>query len=87
MTELPEECQALALRIHELLDGELDEAKADELRVHIDACERCIAVAELADKLKSMVRRSCSGQVAPAGLRDRIVTQITYTRIQIRPEG
>lgn len=82
MTELPEECQALARRVFELLDGELDEAAADELRHHIDACDHCFAVAELADRLKHVVRRSCSGHVAPAGLRARIVTQITYTHVE-----
>ncbi|WP_342371690.1 mycothiol system anti-sigma-R factor [Propioniciclava soli] len=85
MTQEPVDCRAVARRVEALLDGELDDTAADELRHHIDACEHCLEVADLVDALKRIVHRSCTGQVAPPALRARIVTQITqvsYTRIE-----
>ncbi|MDN5570497.1 MAG: mycothiol system anti-sigma-R factor [Propionibacteriaceae bacterium] len=87
MTYIPLDCKAVSRRVEALLDGELDDAGADELRHHIDACEHCLEVADLVEALKRLVHRSCSGQIAPPALRARIVTQITqvsYTRIEFR---
>ena len=79
------DCAYVVARVHRLLDGELGEAEADQLRHHIDACERCLDEADLMALLKSVVRRSCSSCAAPETLRLRIVSQITFTRIVIDP--
>lgn len=82
MTSEPIDCCAAADRVHALLDGELDEAAADELRRHLVACEQCLAVADVIEAVKRLVHRSCTGEVAPTALRARITTQITVTRVE-----
>ncbi|MFV0451689.1 MAG: mycothiol system anti-sigma-R factor [Propioniciclava sp.] len=84
MSSEPIDCREAATRVHALLDGELDESAADELRHHLVACEHCLETADVIEAVKRLVHRSCSGEVAPAALRARIVTQITYTRIEHR---
>ncbi|MFV0406111.1 MAG: mycothiol system anti-sigma-R factor [Propioniciclava sp.] len=78
----PVDCRAAAARVHALLDGELTEDSADELRRHLVACEHCLEAADVIEAIKRLVHRSCSGQVAPQQLRTRIVAQISYTRIE-----
>ena len=40
MTErAPLDCAVVLDQVHALLDGELDDREADELRHHLDACE------------------------------------------------
>lgn len=84
MTE-PVDCAGVQARVHEFLDGELDERQADELRRHLVACEHCLDEADLIDAVKKLVRRSCSCETAPASLRLRIVTQlqqVTHVRLE-----
>ena len=82
------ECRLVAEQIHAFLDGELDEVRADRLRLHIDVCEECLAEADFIDALKRLVRRSCSQSAAPAALRARIITHITTVSLVAteRPE-
>lgn len=80
----PVDCAYVVARVHRLLDGELGEREADLLRHHIDACEHCLDEADLLALLKAVVRRSCAC-AAPETLRLRIVSQITYTRVQFDP--
>lgn len=86
----PIDCGYVAERVHRFLDGELTEAEADELRLHIDACDHCLDETDLIDAIKRLVSRACVCPPAPATLRARIVTEIhrvTYTRIEIREIG
>lgn len=82
----PVDCRIVAERLHQFLDDELGEPDADELRLHIDACEHCLDETDVVDALKRLVRRSCACAPAPVGLRMRIVTQIqqvTWTHVEI----
>ncbi len=84
------DCRYVAERIHRFLDGELTEVEADELRLHIDACEHCLDETDLIDAVKRLVSRACACPQAPETLRVRIVTQIqrvTYTRLELRELG
>ena len=90
MTErAPLDCAVVLDQVHALLDGELDDREADELRHHLDACEHCFDEAELVAAVKRVVRRSCGRPQAPSGLRLRIasqITSVTWTRVEFRPE-
>ncbi|MFT3877910.1 MAG: mycothiol system anti-sigma-R factor [Propioniciclava sp.] len=86
----PIDCRYVADRINRFLDGELSEAEADELRLHIDACAHCLDETDLMDAIKRLVNRACGCAQAPETLRARIVTQIhrvSYTRIEITEIG
>ena len=73
-------CEAVAERMYEFLDHELDEASGDEIRAHLAACEPCLHRYDVEQAVRALVHRCCTGEVAPADLRTRIVTQLTVIR-------
>ncbi len=73
-------CELVAERMHEFLDNELDEASGDEIRAHLAACEPCLHRYDVEQAVRKLVRKCCVGEVAPAHLRTRIVTQLTVIR-------
>ncbi|MBK8463026.1 MAG: mycothiol system anti-sigma-R factor [Nigerium sp.] len=84
------DCGYVAERVHRFLDGELTETEADELRLHIHACDHCLDETDLIDALKRLVSRACACPQAPPTLRAKIVTEIhrvTFTRVEIREIG
>jgi anti-sigma factor (TIGR02949 family) len=73
-------CALVAERMHEFLDNELDEASGDDIRAHLAACEPCLHRFDVEQAVRTLVRRCCTGEVAPASLRTRIVSQLTVIR-------
>lgn len=73
-------CELVVHRMHEFLDNELDDATGDEIRAHLAACEPCLHRYDVEQAVRTLVRRCCSGEVAPAHLRTKIVTQLTVIR-------
>ncbi len=73
-------CALVAERMHTFLDEELDDATGDEIRAHLAACEPCLHLLDVEQSVRAVVRRCCGGEVAPAHLRTRIVTQLTVIR-------
>lgn len=65
------DCEQVLNRIHEFLDHELDEASGDEIRQHIADCEPCLDQVDVDSALKALINRVCSGEKAPASLRER----------------
>ena len=72
-----EECAHTIERVYEFLDHELDTASAETIRQHLAACEPCLDTYDLEQMVKSLVRRSCGGDVAPAQLRTRVMVSMT----------
>jgi anti-sigma factor (TIGR02949 family) len=75
-----EDCEHVLERMHEFLDHELDSATGDEIRAHLDAYEPCLHRFDVEQAVRTLVRRCCGGEVAPAALRTRIVTELTVIR-------
>ena len=73
-------CELVAERMYEFLDHELDEATGDEIRAHLAACEPCLHRYDVEQAVRTVLRRCCTGEVAPAHLRTRIVTELTVIR-------
>lgn len=74
------ECLNAIQRLYEFLDHELDEADADAIRAHLDACEPCFDAFGVEEALRAIVKRSCAAK-APDTLRMRVVTHISSTVI------
>ena len=55
-------------------------ATGDAIRHHLAACEPCLDRFDVEQAVRTLVRRCCSGEVAPAHLRTQIVTQLTVIR-------
>lgn len=80
---VPEDPCVFAMRsVHDFLHGELPESTADEIRLHLMACENCMDHFDAEQFISAMLRRCYGPTVAPAGLQVR-VSQLS---IQIRTE-
>lgn len=83
------DCSQVVLRVFAYIDKETDAADSARIKAHLDGCAHCLDEYERDVLLKAIVRRSCSGQVAPSALRARILTRltsITVTEVR-RPPG
>jgi mycothiol system anti-sigma-R factor len=85
------ECDAVLRDVFLYLDDESDTEVRERIRVHLDSCAPCLRQFGLEQDVKSLVARSCGGDVAPDGLRSRIrirLTQVTVetTTLEYLPE-
>lgn len=76
------DCAEALDRLFEFLDGEVQEADADDIRAHLAACEPCLAAYDVEDHLRKLIKRSCH-ESAPAELHVRIRHQLTVLRQQV----
>lgn len=67
-------CSAALDKVHAFLHGELDEAEADIVRLHLDACEKCLADYDVEQVITQLVRRCHPPARASSQLRLRIVS-------------
>ena len=65
-------CEDALRRVHEFLDGELEESSAEEVKQHFDMCQRCYPHLQLETAFREAVRRAAAGQSAPPQLRDKV---------------
>lgn len=63
-------------RIYHYLDGELTTTEIREISIHLEQCPSCHDEYEIEALLKELVRRSCSHDRAPMGLREKIRQRI-----------
>lgn len=91
MSELPHvdhdglDACALALdKVHAFLHGELDEQEADQIRVHLDACERCLNDYDVEQVITTLLRRCNPPAAASTSLRMRIVS-MSMTMREVPP--
>lgn len=73
-------CDAVLEALNAFIDGELDESDADEIRVHLAACELCMDDLDVRAAIRTVLQRCCCETRAPETLRMRVVTQITVAR-------
>ncbi len=65
-------CEETLEKLWQFLDKELDGASSGELERHLEECRQCFSKAEFEQRLRAIVRRSCSGEQAPPELRERL---------------
>lgn len=68
--------------LDEILDGELPASAEERLRAHLGTCPECADEVERVRRIKEILRRSCTDEVAPPALRERIT--IEYRRVSVR---
>ena len=71
-----EDCAHMLERVYEFLDHELDTASSDEIREHLAACEPCLDRYDVEQAVKSLVSRSCGGDVAPDHVRTTVLRRL-----------
>ena len=76
------DCSAVLGRVFFFLDNELDQADCGEIQQHLDECGPSLARYDLERTVKTLVARSCS-EVAPEGLRQRVMFSIQQVQVEI----
>ena len=79
------DCSAVLGRVFFFLDNELDQADCAQIQQHLDECGPCLARYDLERTVKSLVARSCT-EVAPEGLRHKVMLSIRQVQVQIGRE-
>ena len=80
------DCSDVLNRVSFFLDNELDQADCAQIQQHLDECGPCLARYDLERTVKTLVARSCT-EVAPEGLRQRVMFSIRQVQVQITEEG
>ena len=79
------DCSEALGRMFIFIDNELDSAGCAQIQQHLDECGPCLAKYNLERTVKAMVARSCT-EIAPAGLRERVMVSIREVQIRISGE-
>ncbi len=69
-------CTFVMMRINALLDEELDEQTADEVREHISNCDECLEEIDIWMSIRSAVKRAYPPGNAPPMLIERVSVHI-----------
>lgn len=78
------DCSEVIEKVYYYLDEEElnDEARA-QVRQHLDECAPCLRKYGLEQDLKALVARCCGGDIAPEGLRERLVVRLQQVRVEL----
>lgn len=68
--EIP--CEEAAKRLYEYLDGELDGAESDEVRCHVEQCERCYPMYDWERMFLDVLRERGDRPETSERLRERV---------------
>ena len=70
------DCSAVIADVWLFLDHECDEHSRARLQRHLDDCGPCLTAFGIEEQVKLLVSRTCGGERAPDGLRDRIRSRV-----------
>jgi mycothiol system anti-sigma-R factor len=70
------DCKDCVQRLDQLVDKELSAPEVEEIHGHLDSCGDCTRRYRFQEGLKRLVKVSCSEEVAPAALRERLRQQL-----------
>jgi mycothiol system anti-sigma-R factor len=70
------DCSEVLAEVWMYLDAEGDESGRERIAEHLDECSPCLREFGIEQEVKALVARCCGGEVAPAGLRQRLITTI-----------
>ena len=69
----PISCAEALERLHEFLDGELEEVTAVEVAHHFRVCKACFPHLKLEERFRQALRESQKGEVCPDHVRARLM--------------
>ena len=69
-------CEEAVEKVWQFLDKELDGEAFAEMQKHLEECRHCFSKVEFEERLRTMLRRSCCTEQAPAELRERLTKLI-----------
>jgi len=77
------DCAEVIEQVYLYLDGEIDDEGRTKVRQHLDECAPCLRQFGLENEVKALVARCCGGDVAPDGLKDRLLVRLQQVRIEL----
>jgi len=77
------DCSEVIEKVYLYLDGEIDDETRHIVREHLDECSPCLRKFGLEQDVKALVARTCGGDVAPDGLRQRLVVRLQEVRVEL----
>ena len=76
------DCEDVLADVYLYLDDESDADVRTRIRNHLDECAPCLRQFGLEQDVKSLVARSCGGDVAPHSLKTKIRVRLTEVVIE-----
>ncbi|MGX7679330.1 mycothiol system anti-sigma-R factor [Jatrophihabitans sp. DSM 45814] len=76
------DCDQVLSDVYLYLDDETDPEVRDRIRTHLDDCAPCLRHFGLEQDVKSLVARTCGGDVAPDSLKSTIRLRLTEVVIE-----
>jgi len=67
-------CQNCVEALHPYIDRELSEADIVQVKLHLEECRGCLHMFQFEASLRRLVKVRCQEQLAPASLRERIIS-------------
>ena len=88
------DCAEVLAEVWLFLDHECDAERRKLLERHLDECAPCLQEYGIDEKLKQLLARKCSGEIAPDGLKNRlrqsirqIVLESADVTVESGPDG
>ena len=70
-------CEEVSARLFEYLDGELESLSEEEVRTHLEDCERCYPRVQFEKHFLDALQRSQNGGRVSEDLRARVMQSLT----------
>ncbi|MFG1928316.1 mycothiol system anti-sigma-R factor [Cryptosporangium sp. NPDC048952] len=70
------DCSEVLAEVWLYLDAEDGSQSREKIAEHLDECGPCLREYGIEQEVKALVARCCGGEVAPDGLRKRLITTI-----------
>jgi mycothiol system anti-sigma-R factor len=77
------DCSEVIEQVYLYLDGEIDDAGRAKVREHLDECAPCLRQFGLEQDVKALVARCCGGDIAPDGLKERLIVRLQEVRVEL----
>ncbi len=70
------DCTDVLAAVYLYLDSEGEQTGRDQIRQHLDECHPCLREFGIEQEVKALVARCCGNDLAPDGLRERLIAKI-----------
>jgi mycothiol system anti-sigma-R factor len=77
------DCSDVIEQVYLYLDGEIDDEQRTIVRQHLDECAPCLRQFGLENEVKALVARSCGGDTAPDGVKERLMVRLQQVRVEL----
>lgn len=77
------DCSEVIEKVYFYLDGEIDDDTRRIVKQHLHECAPCLRKYGLEQDVKALVARCCGGDVAPEGVRERLMVRLQEVRVEL----